>query len=75
MPLVIVKRNRSDGAHVAGFERFRAARVARRAQGAEEPRPAILRSAFGSTLTERQITHRRRMLEFALTTRSRAAHR
>lgn len=44
-------------------------------QSLAAPRPAILRSPFGFALTEQQIAHRRRMLEFALTQQSHAPHR
>jgi hypothetical protein len=62
-----------ESKRVIRIDRFRAEREQYREPRLTEPRSVVLRSPFASVLTERQISHRRRMLEFARTQRSDAA--
>ena len=58
---------------VISIDRFRSEREQCREPRLTEPRSVVLRSPTASVLTEQQISHRRRMLEFARAQRSDAA--
>ena len=68
----VVSANRD---HTLCFECYRSERERRRSRLLAEPRPAMLPSPFGPQLTERQVAHRRLMLQLAENQRSRAANR
>jgi hypothetical protein len=66
---------RTDRDHTLCFACYRAVRDRRRAQMLAERQPAMLRSPFGRVLTESQVDHRRRMLDFAMNRGTYAANR
>lgn len=66
---------RADRDHTLCFACYRAERDRRRARLLAEPSPAMLRSPFHSVLTERQVAHRRLMLQFAQTRGTHATNR
>ena len=66
---------RADRDHTLCFECYRAVRNRRRAGILAERQPAILRSSFERVLTESQVAHRRRMLDFAMNQGTYAANR
>ena len=68
----VVRANRD---HTLCFECYRSERERRRSRLLAEARPAMLPSPFGRQLTERQVAHRRLMLQFAEMQGTRAAHR
>jgi hypothetical protein len=57
------------------LECFRAERAQKQRDDVPVEPPAILRSPFDATLTEQQLSHRRRMLAFALMQGTHAASR
>ena len=59
--------------HTLCFECYRSERDRSRARRLPEPRPARLRSPFSPALNDRQLAHRRLMLQFAHTEGARAA--
>ncbi len=66
---------RADRDHTLCFECYRAVRNRRRAQMLRERQPAMLRSPFRRVLTESQVAHRRRMLDFVMNEGTHAANR
>jgi hypothetical protein len=65
---------RADRDHTLCFECYRAVRNRRRVQMLTE-RPAMLRSPLRRVLTESQVAHRRRMLDFVMNEGTHAANR
>ena len=68
-------RVRSDRDHTLCFECYRSERERGRARLLADLSAVTLRSPMAPMLTERQLAHRRRMLEYALNEVSRAANR